>query len=309
MEGLFINRLAGNSGAPQESFGAFRLLGKQGPMEVMHVDLTENDVVWLSRADDGQAMEFFYLLCGALTIAAPEGPVALAGGESFYLHQLSHDIPVRVDARTELLYLTNSPMYDSSQAFEGNLKQLLLQINAKDHYTYRHSGNVMHYARVLYEQFRAECGEVTLDEIMMAALFHDVGKCYLPDTVLQKRGELDANEVRQILRHPRDSARLLRSQFGERVAEIAANHHERIDGSGYPCGYRADEVSFAARLLSVSDVFDAMTTDRGYNEVKDDLSAAEELYALDRQFDRRITGRLLELVRAGLLEKPKERME
>lgn len=306
MNGLFVNIPAENSAAQDDSV-AFQLLGKQGPMEIMRLTVEENDAVWLSRADDDAAMEFFYLLSGALTIAAPEGPIALRTGGSFYLNRLAHDIPVRAETRTELLYVTNSPMYDSSQQFEESLRQLLLQINEKDHYTYRHSGNVMHYVRVLYECLREACGEATLDELMVAALFHDVGKCYVPDAVLQKRGELEQDDVRQILRHPRDSARLLRPHFGARVAEIAANHHERLDGSGYPCGYCAEDMSFAARLLAVADVFDAMTTDRGYNVVKDDVAAARELYGLAAQFDRRITEKLLALAMDGRLEKPKGR--
>ncbi len=307
MEGIFFHH--GSAGAAQgkalvEGGTPFELLAKHGPMEIMLVNLHENDVIWLTSANDDAVMEFFYLISGALTIVLREGPVLLDQDESFYLQKLEQDIPVRAESDTRILYVTNSPMFDSSCAFEDNLKQLLLQINEKDRYTYRHSGNVMHYVRLLYEHFQDECGEVALEDLIVASLFHDVGKCYVPGEVLRKTGQLEQEDVRLLLRHPRDSAKLLRPHFGEKVAEIAAKHHERLDGSGYPCGYMEEDISFAARLLAVADVFDAMTTDRGYNVVKDELTAAEELFSLPEQFDRRITARLLELIHTGKLAKP-----
>lgn len=307
MEGIYFN--CGGEAAQGltllEGATPFELLAKHGPMEVMRVLLRQSDAIWLACADDGAVIEFFYLVSGTLTIVLREGPVTLNQGDSFYLEGLEQDLPVRAETDAVMLYVTNSPMFDSAQAFEENLKRLMRQINEQDRYTYRHSGNVMHYVRVLYDYFRDECGEVTLDELMMASLFHDVGKCYVPGEILRKKTELEPQDVRLLLRHPRDSAKLLRPHYGARVAEIAANHHERLDGSGYPYGYHAEDISFAARLLAVADVFDAMTTERGYNVVKDERTAAEELYGLPEQFDCRITARLLDLVRAGKLEQPK----
>ncbi len=304
MEGLVYNFCDQRGVSVDTGSTVFDLLAKQGSVEVMHLTLKKSDTIWLCPADDDSVMEFFFLHSGGLEISLDEGPLKLKTGDSFYLNALRHDVPVRAVAETELIYVTNSPMLASSQEFEASLRKLLMQINEKDHYTYRHSGDVVHYVRELYDSFRAECGKVSLDELLVAALFHDVGKCYVPDEILKKREKLEPEEIRLILRHPRDSARLLRPYFGERVAEIAANHHERLDGSGYPNGFTSDEVSFASRLLAVADVFDAMTTDRGYNRIKSDLEAAEELFALDQQYDRRITERLLTLVREGKLEKP-----
>jgi HD-GYP domain-containing protein (c-di-GMP phosphodiesterase class II) len=71
--------------------------------------------------------------------------------------------------------------------------------------------------------------------------------------------------------------------------ELAQSHHERLDGSGYPYGLTQEDISFESRILAVADVFDAMTTERGYNEVKTFKEAAQELIRLSDKFDRRIT--------------------
>ena len=302
MEGIYFNRGSQRGLSVDTGEASFDLLAKQGRMEIMHLRLEESDTIWLAKTDDGNVLEFFYVHAGALEMPIDGETVRLTAGDSFYLAGLARDVLVKAEAATELLYVTNSPMFDSSQRFQQSLKKLLLQINEKDDYTYRHSGNVVDLVRLLYDHFREECGAVTLDELLVASLFHDVGKCFIPDEVLKKKNDLEPEDIRLILRHPRDSAKLLRPYFGEHVAEIAAHHHERLDGSGYPYGYAADEISFSSRLLAVADVFDAMTTDRGYNEVKGDLESARELCALADQFDPRITGWLLKLVEEGKLE-------
>jgi len=96
---------------------------------------------------------------------------------------------------------------------------------------------------------------------------------------------------------------MLLQEFGEEIAEIARNHHERMDGSGYPRGLSGEDISFASQIVAVADVFDAMTSDRGYNEVKSPEEAAEELARLDTQFDQRITSVLTRLVAEGTLNK------
>jgi HD-GYP domain-containing protein (c-di-GMP phosphodiesterase class II) len=95
---------------------------------------------------------------------------------------------------------------------------------------------------------------------------------------------------------------MLLPNFGEQIAEIARNHHERLDGSGYPRGLRAEDISLSSQIVAVADVFDAMTTNRGYNTIKGFLDAAEELISMPHQFDSRITGVLMQLVSSGALE-------
>jgi HD-GYP domain-containing protein (c-di-GMP phosphodiesterase class II) len=155
---------------------------------------------------------------------------------------------------------------------------------------------VLKYSLKLYERLKAFCTDDTDSNLAIAAIFHDVGKIYIPDEILKKKAALELNEYKKMMRHPIDSARLLGAHFNDRIVELAMGHHERLDGSGYPYGLTEEEISFEARILAVSDVFDAMTTDRGYNEVKSFREAAEELARLPDKFDRRITKMLAQLV-------------
>ena len=160
----------------------------------------------------------------------------------------------------------------------------------------------MQYSLALYDAMQDRGPDIPRDDLAFAALFHDVGKCFVPTEILQKPDRLEQHEMRYILRHPIDSGRMLLQDFGEQIAEIARNHHERLDGSGYPRGLFAEDISLSSQIVAVADVFDAMTTNRGYNEVKTFLEAAEELVSLPQQFDSRITTVLMQLVKSSALE-------
>lgn len=169
--------------------------------------------------------------------------------------------------------------------------------------------NVMNYA-VLISKAMIEPNnnsETVLKDIVVASLFHDVGKCNTPDEILKKKGKLESEEMKVIRHHPVDTGRLLRKYYNNRIAEIAENHHERIDGSGYPFGLSGHELSTEAKILAVVDAFDAMTTDRGYNNVKSFADAAEELYNLPHLFDHEVASVLKRLVDEGKIAQARKK--
>lgn len=288
-----------------ESVGSLRLLAQAGGLEVMRQSILKGATVWITPAEDVETLEFFYILSGTLEMKVDGSPQQLAAGDSFYVHGLRDELLIRARQSTELLYITNRPRFDSLFGFQDDLTNLLRQIDEKDHYTYAHSVHVMCYSAKILEQMALDgmdTATVSLDTLMVASLFHDIGKCFVPDEILKKRQPLTKSEQRFIVRHPMDSARILKQRFDEKIVEIARNHHERLDGSGYPFGLIGDEISVEARMIGVADSFDAMTTDRGYNRQMGCLEAAEELYALKDRYDRRVTGALLTLARSGALE-------
>lgn len=98
-----------------------------------------------------------------------------------------------------------------------------------------------------------------------AALLHDIGKLGIPNSILEKPGKLDDDEFARIKLHPQFSYEILRPiRAFERVAEIAAAHHERLDGRGYWRGLSADQLDLDMRILAVADVFDALSAERPY---------------------------------------------
>lgn len=259
-------------------------------------------VVWLFPASDPDAIEYFFIHAGGVDLAMEDGLVSLGAGESFSVSGLTTDVPVKMHGDTEILYVTNCPAYESVADVDVSLKELLTRINEKDHYTSRHSKAVLQYSLAIYDAMQDRGPDISREGLAFAALFHDVGKCFVPVEILQKPDKLEQAELRYILRHPVDSGRMLLPKFGEQIAEIARNHHERLDGTGYPRGLREEDISLSSQIVAVADAFDAMTSNRGYNIVKTFLQAAEELVSLPHQYDTRITSVLLQLVSSGALE-------
>jgi two-component system, cell cycle response regulator len=130
-------------------------------------------------------------------------------------------------------------------------------------------------------------GPEGLDEVARAAELHDVGKIAVPDAILDKPGALDPVEWSFMRRHPLIGERILLAAPALRpVARLVRSSHERFDGSGYPDGLRGDEIPLGARVVSVCDAFDAMTTERPYREPVTEADAIQELrLCAGTQFD------------------------
>lgn len=297
MEGFYVRR-ADDRNSPGTTKG-LTLLAKHDSVEIMTQRVDKNATVWLSPGTGENDFEYFFVHEGEMQIDMDGETITFRAGDSFFINRLKNNVLMRCTQSALLLYVSTCPVFSSEAYWQEELRGMLRRINEKDHYTRRHSRAVMRYAVRLYEELKEYCPGLTLEDYVLGALFHDVGKCNVPGEILRKKDRLTNDEYRVIMHHPVDSARILEPIYGERIAELARTHHERMDGSGYPCGLMGEEIPFEARILAVADVFDAMTSDRGYNKVKTFEEAAQELYMLDRVFDRRVTETLLNLVRAG----------
>lgn len=136
---------------------------------------------------------------------------------------------------------------------------------------FREEGTAGHSARVveLAYRFAQYCGmqEEDLIHLRRGALLHDLGKIGIPDKILLKPGKLDAEEWAVMKNHPNYALKLLQDiPYLSQAVVIPYCHHERWDGSGYPCGLKAEEIPLAARIFSLVDVFDALISDRPYRE-------------------------------------------
>ena len=299
MRGLTIH-----SANESSSEDGIRLLFSNPNIEIMVQKLKKGAFVCLTPSSDLNATEFFYLLSGKLRIVLPAETVHLEAGSSFYANNLEQDVSLESEEDGELLYVANKPVYDDLLDYRNNLNDLINQVDEKDHYTLRHSHNVMEISIQIAQYMAREQQEIY--NLANGSLFHDVGKCFVPDEILKKPSKLTEEEYAIIKKHPLDSARLLESRFGEHVAEIARNHHERLNGSGYPLGLTKDQVSLESRIVAVADSFDTMTARRVYTiQPKTYLQAAEELCSLPHLYDEDVCKALLELVKSGKIA-PKE---
>ncbi len=146
---------------------------------------------------------------------------------------------------------------------------LAAAVDAKDHYTYGHSRKVNIYAVVLAEAVGLPSDEVS--RISTSALLHDIGKIGVPDSILNKRGELDSEEWEAIKSHPRLGANIVGNVHDlAPCVGIILYHHEKWDGTGYPEGLRGRSIPLGARILSIADAFAAMASARPYREALED---------------------------------------
>ncbi|NWF38341.1 HD domain-containing protein [Mariprofundus sp. NF] len=144
-------------------------------------------------------------------------------------------------------------------------------VDAKSPFTYEHSQGVASLARYLGELF--EVSEHNCDMLYLAGLLHDIGKLRVPDDVLEKAGKLSNGEFKTIQRHSFDTFNILKKIRGfDDIALWAAQHHERVDGGGYPYHTKEHKLSLEARIVAVADVFQALAQDRPYRPA---LSPAE----------------------------------
>jgi putative nucleotidyltransferase with HDIG domain len=164
------------------------------------------------------------------------------------------------------------------------IESLNATVDAKDPYTAGHSARVQGIALAVAEELGLALDG--LDAIRFGGLFHDIGKIAVPDSILTKPAELDADEYEAIKRHPADGAEIV-SHFSRLhdAVPIIRHHHERWDGKGYPDRLAADAIPQEACIVGLADAWDAMTTDRPYRlALSVDEAAAEVRRCRGAQF-------------------------
>ncbi|HKO20806.1 MAG TPA: HD-GYP domain-containing protein [Acidobacteriaceae bacterium] len=162
---------------------------------------------------------------------------------------------------------------------------LVATLDARDQYTAGHSAAVAIYAKDIAQ--RMGLSDEQQELVHLCGLVHDIGKIGLPAGLLEKPGPLTLEERRQMEQHSEIGERILRNvdDYSE-IADIVRSHHERIDGMGYPDGISADDIPLLARIISVADAYDAMTSNRPYREALPSRVARMRLaQAVGTQFD------------------------
>ncbi len=170
-------------------------------------------------------------------------------------------------------------------SYEETLESLAAALGSRDHETRGHSGRVVAYSCLLGEELGLD--EEQLRKLRWGAILHDIGKIGIPDAILRKPGPLNDQETAEIRRHPELGFQMLRHiSFLGPALEIVLHHHEWWDGSGYPAGLRGSRIPYSARIFSVADAYDAMTSDRPYRKALSNEKACEELLRFaGRQFE------------------------
>lgn len=190
-----------------------------------------------------------------------------------------------VEQRTaELDHILNS----LEDAYRSTLKALTAALETRDLETHGHSERVVTYSLRLGREYGLDA--TRMKSLEFGSLLHDIGKIGVPDLILRKPAKLTEEEWVLMREHPTHGQQILKGiEFLEGAARVVAQHHEKWDGSGYPLGLKGEEIDLCARIFSVADAFDAMTSDRVYRKGKPYCDAAKELDDwAGRQFDPKV---------------------
>lgn len=181
---------------------------------------------------------------------------------------------IRILANQASTFLQVAELYESSgELFLGVIKSLVSAIDAYDPYTQGHSQRVSDYSVLIARELGLD--EPMVNDLRIGSLLHDIGKIGIPDSVLLKDGPLNNQEMELIREHPRTGVNILSQvKLLEPMCPAILEHHERLDGSGYPAKLIDKQISWMGRIVAVADVFDAMTSNRPYRQA---LSTQEVL--------------------------------
>lgn len=188
------------------------------------------------------------------------------------------------------------------KALEGIIFALTALVEARDPYTGGHQRRVAELAAALGRRLHLDSDRVT--GLRLAAMVHDVGKVYVPAEFLNKPGPLSEAEFSIIKSHPKIGADILGPiDFPWPIAQTVGQHHERLDGSGYPQGLTAPDILLEARIIGVADVVEAMTFYRPYRHgLGVDAALAEIESGAGRLYDPEVVLACLDLFREGFMQ-------
>jgi putative nucleotidyltransferase with HDIG domain len=239
----------------------------------------------------GRFMQMGMTLAGGLLLLSP----------LVLLRYSYRSFAARIQAYVGQIEQANLELADLNQELRLTNEELIQTLgsllDARDRYTYGHSAQVATYAVALGEKLGMSAADV--ERLKLAALLHDIGKVGIPETILFKAGPLDPHERRIMQAHAEIGYRVTRQIHSlAGVAEIIRQHHEWVNGGGYPRGLKGAEILLPARIIGVADALDTLCSDRPYRKGKPVEVALQEIRrCTGTQFDSQVVAALEQLVR------------
>ncbi len=227
----------------------------------------------------------------SLDIKNKKAPVKLSKAET------KEDISLLKKRIDKLTKRSNQNLIEAVFAFAKT-------IEVKDHYTGEHGEHIVYYATEMARELNLPKPEI--ENIKQAAILHDLGKVGISETILRKKAKLTQQEFDEIKKHPQIGVDIIRPiQFLHGIIPFILYHHERWDGKGYPSGLKGEEIPMGARIISVADVFHALTSNRPYRKAygkEEALKIIKE--GSGSQFDPRVVNVFLKIIKKN---KPKQK--
>jgi HD-GYP domain-containing protein (c-di-GMP phosphodiesterase class II) len=297
MEGLFIDKNNKYINQIKQDNLVLKLIATGDEVDVMMYEVWADDMpAHITPGENPNLMEFYYILEGTVLLKLDNNDeVLFEKGEHFYVYKLKHNIQFTTKDGAKFLYVSSKPLFKYLANYYEDLTLLLNQSEENDIYTYNHGNRVQMYSIKICEKLMLS--KEIIESLQISSLFHDIGKCNVPYEILNKPSNLTDYEYSFIKKHSLDGGKFIKDKFSERITKIVEQHHERLDGTGYPMGLKAGEILIEARIIAVADTYDAMTSDRAYRMGYSPKFAMEELEKLAGiHYDKAVVNALHEIL-------------
>lgn len=181
------------------------------------------------------------------------------------IKKYQQQLKLKVDEQTEEIQKT----------FIGSIEALVYALEAKDEYTAGHSRRVSEFAEIIGREMSLSSDE--LDDLRWGALLHDIGKIAIDPSIQNKPGKLTPEEYRHIMVHAQAGTYIVKPVVNDRIVSMILHHHDHYDGNGFDQSCRGEDIPLSARILAISDTFDAMTSARPYRSALPLKTAVDEI--------------------------------
>lgn len=273
-------------------------------------DTSENDAILIAEAIRKTIEETYF----EGEENQPSGKLTVSLGISVYPEKAKNDVELiksaddalyrakffrknRVETYTSILDELKKDIEEEHIDLITSIKTLISVINAKDRYTYGHIERVVFYCRLLADKINLS--EEDRNALIYGAYMHDIGKINIAKEILIKQMPLNNDEWEALKLHPANGVEIIEPVKSlENIIPLILHHHERYDGKGYPDNLKGEDIPYLARILTVVDSFDAMTSNRPYNKRKTYKEGIDELIRCsDSQFDPNIVNSFIEVIK------------
>jgi HD-GYP domain-containing protein (c-di-GMP phosphodiesterase class II) len=218
------------------------------------------------------------------------------------VEQMAVEIRELLGERSRIQHELESSLKENQNSYFETVRALVNAIEVKDAYTRGHCERVMDYSLAIGRAMNLTQQE--LHDLRFGSILHDIGKIGIPEHILNNQGSFSPQDFEMMKRHPAIGDKLLEGlHFLDNSRKIVHEHHERVDGTGYPQGLKGEEIGLMSKIVSVADAYDAMTSDRPYRKTV--MSSKDALQELERQagtqFDARVV-RIFVMLLTGRLD-------
>lgn len=274
--------------------GTFDLKVEDNDFEVFETEINEGRSIICQPYECDDSMNACFVLSGKLYHMNSKSYIL--PGEYYTFKNLKETHYISVEEKTKLFIIRKKGFFIEQVSIMNKITDYMDKIQQKDSYTDSHCNRTGALGVKIAIEMKAP--EKVIQNILYTGKIHDVGKIYTPSEILNKAGVLNAEEFEIIKKHPQHGHDIIMESLNnEEFAKIILQHHEKIDGSGYPNGLKGEEICMEAKIIAVADCYDAMTSDRPYRAALPKQIAIQELerYA-SIWYDAEIVEALIKLV-------------